>query len=731
MNANITKETAYVKKHFPFATVSVAACAVIAVALAATGMDKDTTKVHNTENSSVSQTEKHVSAFDESVISENAVAVTKAVGSPFTITDENRVAAIKALVEKAMTFPVNENCDIPACRTLEYYSNGEKYTVELGDEGYSALGVYIGVAEDGDENAGTEYMTITVNGTKYLVERYADESPFQDLLYATAEDTPMFFDSENLITYDDNAVSKALEIISDIQKNGTLNTDIPETEPGEPNALTLSETPDADISFTLDGIRYYAGLFEADDIICIKQNGCIGDEAHTSYYKNARAWIDRFNTFMDSTEMSEAYLYTSRELSAVDVYNNPEVVGYIRIPELVNASGQEYVNIEVTQHDDNEYYYHYDYVERATEAGNVFADYKAAVAVTDDKRSDNVTLYGSNVRTIGTMFTHLTDLDDGTGEMLKKCPDILFGTIREDQLDRYAIIGAGCVKLEDNSCFAYEYTDFDDSSYTFDNWMTNIKDTCSIMRDIDCNADDDYLTLVTDIPAEGAEDYRFAVFARKLRSPEEVTELNFKAVKESPFVIPPVEELEVPELLDLTEEQAVAALKEAGLECVISYEYDDFTEKGHVCEYYDTYYDPLHHYDFVCKGAVIKVCISLGEYEGPMTEATESYPYSYPLTKDLKLDVPVPDSLRGSYTFSIFWGNDTQYTRTIDDVSKVESISYVITEPDKMRLAVYAKNNNDKNGKYIRYADYEADHAGSTCKLIGELNTDELLKTMD
>lgn len=728
MNAISTKETAYVKKRFPLAVISAAACAAAVIGLAAVTLNKDDTKFINessSHTSSAEHKEKPVIAVDDESTREGVLTVTDAVGRPYTITDKNRIAAIDALVEKAMTYPVADNCDIPTRRTLEYYVGGEKRTVGLGDEGYAALGVYLGIASDGDDDSGTEYLTITVNGTKHLVERYSDGSPYYDLLYATEKDSPMFFNDKELITYDETAVPKALDIISDIRQNGTQLADIS----GSPlsNIEKLQEIPDTDLSFTLSGVNYTVGLYEDHDLISIKLYGCIGDELPTAYYENARKWIDDINALMDSVEISEAYPYTSRELSETDVYNNPEIVGYIRIPDLVNAAGQEYISNEVTQHDDNEYYLTHDYVDRTSESGCIFADCNNNV--TGEERSDNIILYGQNIRTLGTMFTHLTDLDDGTGDMLNKCPDILFGTVRDDGLAQYAIIGAGCVRLENGSSFLNEYRSFDNDSHTFDSWIKNVKETCSIMRDIDCDADDEYLTLITTVPSDNAEDYRFAVFARKLRSDDEAPELNFKPVKDSPFVIEPVEEVKMPDISELTEEQAVAALNDAGLNCVISYDFD-YTEKGHVCYSYAPYYDPLHPLDYVCKGAAVEVHVSLGEYDGERTEPTDNYPFAYPVTKNIKLEVPVPDSMKGSYTFSIFEGTGAGYTKTIDDMSDVESISFDTNEADKMRLVVYAKNNDAKDGKYIRYADFEADHADNTYHLIGTLNTDELLETM-
>lgn len=183
----------------------------------------------------------------------------------------------------------------------------------------------------------------------------------------------------------------------------------------------------------------------------------------------------------------------------------------------------------------------------------------------------------------------------------------------------------------------------------------------------------------------------------------------------------------IPDLFGLTEEQAVAALNEAGLNCIIGYQFNS-TEKGYVCSFYDPSEDLS---GIVSKGTYIPVDISLGEYDGPYEMIKPEHTTGYYPTKDSKLEVPVPDGLSGSYTFDIYFAGSVFYTETIDNINSVKSVTFDTQESDKTRLVIYAKNNNSKEEKLIRYATYEFDYAAETWTLIGELNTDGLLKTMD
>ena len=111
-------------------------------------------------------------------------------------------------------------------------------------------------------------------------------------------------------------------------------------------------------------------------------------------------------------------------------------------------------------------------------------------------------------------------------------------------------------------------------------------------------------------------------------------------------------------------------------------------------------------------------------------EKDESGARDYP-TKESWLSVPVPEGLSGSYNFNIYSGDYAKYTHTAKEIKGVKSVTLDVFASDKQRFVVYAVNNNSAEEKLIRYATYEFDYAAETWTLIGELNTEELLATMN
>lgn len=205
---------------------------------------------------------------------------------------------------------------------------------------------------------------------------------------------------------------------------------------------------------------------------------------------------------------------------------------------------------------------------------------------------------------------------------------------------------------------------------------------------------------------------------------QEDTEVN-----DSEYKAPPAGKVRLPKLYGLTEEQAVAALKEAGLNCIIGYSFESGYGKGNVCSVTNPDHDydlDGDYYDYATPGTYIALEISLGEYDGPIEE-TEPYHATgdYP-TKKSKLEVPVPDGLSGSYTFSSYVLDDPAYTKTVDDIKGVNSVTLDVNASDKDWVVVYAKKNNSKEEELIRYATYEFDYTADTWTLIDELNTDGL-----
>ena len=209
---------------------------------------------------------------------------------------------------------------------------------------------------------------------------------------------------------------------------------------------------------------------------------------------------------------------------------------------------------------------------------------------------------------------------------------------------------------------------------------------------------------------------------------------HYDEPEQEEYVAPPAGKVRLPELYGLTEEQAVAALKEIGMNCVIDYRFEDGVEKGHVIYFDNPDFDADYstdYYDYASKGTYIVLNVSLGEYEGQVEMVKPDHATGYYPSKKSTLEVPVPDGLSGSYTFSIYIGYAPTYTNTADNINGVKSVPLDVYASDKERYVVYAKNNNSEKEELIRYATYEFDYAAETWTLIGELNTEELLGTMN
>ncbi len=200
---------------------------------------------------------------------------------------------------------------------------------------------------------------------------------------------------------------------------------------------------------------------------------------------------------------------------------NSEVVGWIKIPGFVNSDGEEYINFPVLQHvtDDtsvgNSYYLTRNIDQQYYESGSIFAD--CLVPINEEGQADNITIYGHHMRKLGTSFTHLAEYKDGI-DFLKEHPIVEFNTIY-DSGEQYIIIGCFVAAIEDYQddvpIFDYwRYRNFNDDDYTFESWIDNVRKQSWYSVDVDCTADDDYITLST--CSNEVADMRWVIVAKKL-----------------------------------------------------------------------------------------------------------------------------------------------------------------------------------------------------------------------
>ncbi|SFD04950.1 PASTA domain-containing protein [Ruminococcus albus] len=716
MNAYNINDTAKIKKRFPIAVISAAACAAIVIGLAAVSLKDNKLKTLPTTDKTTDQ-DSSTSSGNTSLpsgfgggggyeVSKDTLAIYYDNGREFDKGIED-VPAINALVEKVMECPVLNGPDLPAERTIAYYVDEEERIVELCDERYPVKG--------SDYSAGTDedlFLVIKVNGVQYGVD-YNDPTLLLDLKAATECGSTTYEkkgSSPFVAEYNEEAETALTEFIADIRKNGTLLS-------GE-ESLPSADC-DRSLSYCQDNKCYKIRVWDEADILEVQAYGLIGEEPHSAVYGNARKWIDRLDEIISMFEED------TEVMNWIWAYNFGDVIGYIRIPGLTNADGTQYVNTPVTQGSDNEYYLDHGWSGDEYEAGNIFADY--AAPVTEESRPDNIILYGKSRRDLGSMFTHLIDYNDGTGNRLNNASVIKFATAWEDGLQQYPIIGVAVLDTNSGDYFDYSGYSYFDNKHTFDSWMNSIKDNCTIMRDLDCNADDEYLTLSTNIDDENADGYRLVVFARKMRDGETFPAGRFSVNKESPIEIKPLEEVRMPNITGMTEEQAIAALEEAGLGHNIEYLFSN-EPKGTVMDHHAPYYLPDYvqspEGDLVSKGASIEMSVSGG---------TDLSLYTDPNGGEgelVALTIPLPEGLSGSFRFDArdidepYGGFDS-----VNEIKGMNEFVIPVQGSGKKTVEVTGTYNGcvyplSSDIQCFKYATYEVDFDAHTYTLIGAVDTE-------
>lgn len=220
---------------------------------------------------------------------------------------------------------------------------------------------------------------------------------------------------------------------------------------------------------------------------------------------------------------------------------NKEVVGWIKIPGFCDSKGDEYVNYPVMQHDDNEYYLTHNIDNKPYESGSIYVDYK--IKIDEKGQPDNITIYGHHMRKLGTSFTHVAEYKSGV-KFLKKHPIIEFNTIY-DSNEEYIIIGCFVATInesQDNGkLFDYwRYRNFDDQEYKFETWLSNVKKQSWYSCDVDCDYDDDYITLST--CSNEVKDMRWVVVAKKLDSDDDKDAIiaSYKEKKDKDIYFPQI-----------------------------------------------------------------------------------------------------------------------------------------------------------------------------------------------
>ena len=202
---------------------------------------------------------------------------------------------------------------------------------------------------------------------------------------------------------------------------------------------------------------------------------------------------------------------------------NPDIIGWLTIDGLANDKGENYIDYPVMQTTDNDYYLNHDFLRTEKSYGALFADYH--VKITKDSGPQNTIIYGHNMGA-GTFFSHLHDYKK-RASVVSENRIITFSTLYEE--NDYIIIGCfltGIREDQDNiPVFRYHLIfDFEDIT-DFDYWYQNVLYRNYYITDIDCNENDEYLTLST--CSTEIADSRFVVIARKLREGEDPSVYNY------------------------------------------------------------------------------------------------------------------------------------------------------------------------------------------------------------
>ena len=204
---------------------------------------------------------------------------------------------------------------------------------------------------------------------------------------------------------------------------------------------------------------------------------------------------------------------------------NPDTVGYIQIPGCVDEP--------VVKGTDNEYYLTHNFYNQQRSCGTCFADYRSVVG--DWERSDNITLYAHNQRD-GTMFGELDRYTYDYHYWLKN-PFVYFNTNYSE--DVYVIVSSFVINIEpsvDNGRKVFDYQNYvnftDSGDYSFDHFYSEIMKRTQFLTDIDCNENDQYLTLST--CSYEWDEARHVMVARKLREGESTETFDTTNFRKNP-----------------------------------------------------------------------------------------------------------------------------------------------------------------------------------------------------
>ena len=311
---------------------------------------------------------------------------------------------------------------------------------------------------------------------------------------------------------------------------------------------------------------------------------------------------------------------------------NPDTVGYIHIPGF-DSDGELKIDCPVVQRSgmDWSFYLDHDFYKQEYSMGAIVApDMRGRTTITAVGQPWNVVLYGHNLfnelhqpesslegAEHGMMFSGLGNYEGGD-DFYKKHALIDFKTIYQDD-GEYVIFAIVDHETEDGAftADAFNY----DEEYSFDEWLSRVRNESSINCDIECTPEDKYLTLLTPYDPE---DHQRAVIAKKL-TPQDDKQAIIDSVRTN----------------NVNNDEGSLESEETGIET--------------------------------------------------------------------RIEIPVPEGIRGSYTFDLYRDGSVIATKTIADGEEYAGtfVSMDIVVYGSETLAIYVKSNDLGEENYIHYGKFD------------------------
>ena len=220
------------------------------------------------------------------------------------------------------------------------------------------------------------------------------------------------------------------------------------------------------------------------------------------------------------TEPPEITPYGAQDWSAkandARAYNS-DIVGWINI---TNTN----ISQPVVQAADNEYYLKHSPYKAYSNHGALFMDFRNNFGEDEAAQSDNIIIYGHYT---DAMFKALHNYKN-IYSFYEENPVIELSSLYENYL--YKIYAFGVVYGVQGTDFEFwNYVDFPmheelSAEEDFNHYLHKVEEKTLIRTNVDVKFGDKLLTLSTCNSATGGEQYRFVIFARRLREGERVYE---------------------------------------------------------------------------------------------------------------------------------------------------------------------------------------------------------------